>query len=112
MKTEIKISAIAYDLELVDLRTHEFSRDRIVLDRSWLDVLNKVDMSDYDFIVMTYNKRGYWVKQMLTRKKVSLSVDLEELYNNQLREAITDREFINQADTRSDNLEVAACDAK
>lgn len=100
MKTEIKISAIAYDLELVDLRTHEFKRDRIVLERSWLDVLNKVDMSDYDYIVMSYNKRGYWVKQMLSRKKVSLAVDLEELYTTQLRESITDREVIQESDAQ------------
>ena len=45
MKTEIKISAIAYALELVDLRTHTKLADRIVLDKTWLDVLNKVDMS-------------------------------------------------------------------
>lgn len=83
MKTEIKISAIAYDVELVDLRTGEHVKDRIVLDRSWLDVLNKVNISDRDYIMQAYNHKGYYLLQMTTRKKVSLVVDLERLYREQ-----------------------------
>ena len=85
MKTEIKISAIAYDLEIVDLRTHTKQADRIVLDKTWLDVLNKVDMSYEDFIRMTYNKQGYYVLQIQSRKKIALTVDLEELYQKQVQ---------------------------
>lgn len=83
MKTEIKISAIAYDVELVDLRTGEHVKDRIVLDRSWLDVLNKVNISDRDYIMQAYNHKGYYLLQMTTRKKVSLTADLEQLYREQ-----------------------------
>lgn len=83
MKTETKISAIAYDVELVDLRTGEHVKDRIVLDRSWLDVLNKANISDRDYIMQAYNHKGYYVLQMTTRKKVSLTVDLEKFYREQ-----------------------------
>lgn len=83
MKTEIKISAIAYDVELVDLRTGEHINDRIVLDRSWIDVLNKVQISDRDYIMQNYNHKGYYLLSMQTKKKVSLTVDLEQLYREQ-----------------------------
>ena len=83
MKTEIKISAIAYDVELVDLRTGEHVKDRIVLDRSWLDVLHKVNISDRDYIMQAYNHKGYYLLQMTTRKKISLTADLEQLYREQ-----------------------------
>lgn len=83
MKTEIKISAIAYDVELVDLRTSDHVADRIVLDRSWLDVLNKVNISDRDFIQQNYSQKGYLLLKMTTKKKVSLTVDLEQLYREQ-----------------------------
>ena len=83
MKTEIKISAIAYDVELVDLRTGEHVADRIVLDRSWIDVLNKVSISDRDFIQQSYSQKGYLLLKMTTKKKVSLTVDLNKLYAEQ-----------------------------
>ncbi len=83
MKTETKISAIAYDVELVDLRTREHIADRIVLERSWIDVLNKMDISDRDLIAQTYAKKGYYLLKMTTKKKVSLTVDLEQLYREQ-----------------------------
>lgn len=83
MKTEIKISAIAYDVELIDLRTGEHLNDRIVLERSWLDVLNKVQISDRDYLMQSYSNKGYLMLKMNTRKKVSLTVDLEQLYREQ-----------------------------
>lgn len=83
MKTEVKIAAIAYDVELVDLRTGGRLADRIVLDRSWLDVLNKVNISDRDFIMQNYSQKGYLLLKMTTKKKVSLTVDLEQLYKEQ-----------------------------
>lgn len=83
MKTEIKISAIAYDVELVDLRTGEHLNDRIVLERSWLDVLNKVQISDRDYLMQNFSHKGYLMLKMSTRKKVSLTVDLEQLYREQ-----------------------------
>lgn len=110
MKTEIKISAIAYDLELVDLRTHERFTDRIVLDRSWLDVLNKVGMSDRDLIMTTYNKQGYYLLQMVTRKKVTLTADLEELYNKQVRMEQLQAFGGLSAGVQQSNQEAEACD--
>lgn len=82
MKTTTKISAIAYDVELVDLRTGEHLKDRVVLERSWLDVLNKMDISDHDFIMQAYNKKGYYLLKMETKKKVTLTVDLGQIYQN------------------------------
>ena len=110
MKTEIKISAIAYDLELVDLRTHERFTDRIVLDRSWLDVLNKVGMSDRDLIMSTYNKQGYYLLQMVTRKKVTLTADLEELYNKQVQMEHLQALGGISAGVQQSNQEAEACD--
>ena len=90
MKTEMKISAIAYDVELVDLRTGEHLNDRIVLERSWLDVLNKVQISDRDYLMQNYSNKGYLMLKMNTRKKVCLTVDLEQLYREQSAEQETD----------------------
>lgn len=80
MKTTLKIAAIAYDVEIIDLRTHEHQTDRLVLEQSWLKVLNRVDISDHDFIAMSYAKNGYLLHKMVTRRKVSLTVDLQQLY--------------------------------
>lgn len=82
MKTTTKISAIAYDVELVDLRTGEHLNDRIVLDRSWLDVLHKMNISDRDYLAQGYSHKGYLMLKMSTRRKVQLTVDLEQLYQN------------------------------
>lgn len=112
MKTEIKISAIAYDVELVDLRTGEQVEDRIVLDRSWLDVLNKVNMSDWDFIQQNYGHKGYMLKKMHTKKKVSLTVDLEELYNKQVRMEQLQAFGKAHIDAQPDNQEADACDTE
>ena len=100
MKTETKISVIAYDVELVDLRTGEHLKDRVVLDRSWLDVLHKMNISDRDYLLQNYSHKGYLMLKMSTQKKVSLTVDLEELYTKQLRESVTDREVIRESDAQ------------
>lgn len=100
MKTETKISVIAYDVELVDLRTGKHLNDRVVLDRSWLDVLHKMNISDRDYLMQNYSHKGYLMLKMSTQKKVSLTVDLEELYTTQLRESITDREVIQESDAQ------------
>lgn len=81
MKTETKVSVIAYDVELIDLRTGEHQIDRIVLEQPWIKVLNRVDISDRDFIAMSYARQGYFLHKMHTRRKVALIVDLEQLYN-------------------------------
>lgn len=82
MKTTTKISALAYDVELVDLRTGEHLKDRVVLDCNWLKALNKMDMSDRDYLMQSYSNKGYTMLKMSTRKKVKLTVDLEQLYQN------------------------------
>lgn len=80
MKTETKVSVIAYDCEVVDLRTGEHIKDTTVLERSWLDVLNRLDVSDRDFLIQTYKQKGYHLLKMDTRRKLSLSIDLGKLY--------------------------------
>lgn len=82
MKTETKISVIAYDVELVDLRTGEHLNDRVVLDRCWLDVLHKMSISDRDYLMQNYSHKGYLMLKMSTMKKVTLTVDLEQIYQN------------------------------
>lgn len=86
MKTETRISEIAYDVELKDHRTGEHLEDRIVLEKSWLDVLTKMGLSDNDLIRQAYEKRGYFVLKILTMKKVMLPIDLEQLYADQAEE--------------------------
>lgn len=80
MKTETRIAVIAYDLELIDLRTHEHLADRIVLEQSCLRELRKVDISDRDFIAMSCAQKGYLLHKLNTRRKISMSVDLGQLY--------------------------------
>ena len=81
MKTETRIVAIAYDVELIDLRTHEHLHDRIVLEQSSVRELIKMDISDREYIEMGCAKRGFLLHKMHTRRKVALIVDLEQLYN-------------------------------
>lgn len=80
MKTETKVSVIAYDCEVVDLRTGEHIKDTTVLERSWLDVLNRMDVSDRDYLAQAYKQKGYHLLKMDTRRKLSLSIDLGKLY--------------------------------
>lgn len=93
MKTETKVSVIAYDCEVVDLRTGEHIKDTTVLERSWLDVLNRMDVSDRDFLAQTYKQKGFHLLKMDTRRKLSLSIDLGKLYADlQEQEAATTKD--------------------
>ena len=93
MKTETKVSVIAYDCEIVDLRTGEHIKDTTVLERSWLDVLNRVDMSDRDYLAQAYQQKGFHLLKMDTRRKLSLSIDLGKLYADlQEQEAATTKD--------------------
>lgn len=89
MKTTTKISAAAYDVELIDLRTHTHQMDRIVLEQSCIREMAKMDISDYEFLSMAYGKRGFMVHKMHTRRKISLIVDLEQLYADQTKEGVS-----------------------
>ena len=113
MKTETKISVIAYDVELIDLRTGEHLKDRVVLDRSWLDVLHKMSISDRDYLMQNYSHKGYLMLKMSTQKKVSLTVDLEELYTKQIQmERMEQLLAFGKAhsDAQPNNQEADACD--
>lgn len=85
MKTETKISVIAYDVKLKDLRTGEHLEDRVVFEKAWLQVLHQMGISDHDQIMQVYQKQGYFVLGISTRRKVELTVDLGQLYANQTR---------------------------
>lgn len=102
MKTEIKIAVVAYDVDLIDLRTQEHRTDRIVLEQSWLKVLNRVDISDRDFIAMSYGQKGYLLQKMHTRRKVSLAVDLEQLYTDCLSNEANSQTFANLEENNHD----------
>lgn len=87
MKTTTIIKALAYPVTLKDHRTGEQAEDTIVLEKSWLSICGKLDISDdKQLIYRIYNRKGYEVLTIGKRRKVQLTVDLEQLYADQ-REA-------------------------
>ena len=85
MKTEIKIPVRAYPVELKDTRTGERITDTIVLEKSRLQAGAMFDLGDEDIICRIYNRQGYRVLEIGKPDKMELTVDLQQLYANQLR---------------------------
>ena len=84
MKTEIKIPVRAYQVELKDARTGERSTDTIVLEKSRIQAAALFDLGDEDIIYRIYNRQGYRVLEIGKPKKVELTVDLEQIYREQV----------------------------
>ena len=88
MKTTMTIKALAYPVKLKDHRTGKLLEDTIVLPREWLQICgsNGLDIcDDKHMIFRAYNVKGYEVLEIGKRRSVQLTVDLEELYNKQVR---------------------------
>lgn len=86
MKTTTTINALAYPVKILDKRTGEQMDDTVVLDKSWLQICGKLDIADdKQIIYRIYNTKGYVVLEIGKRRKLQLTVDLEELYNKQIR---------------------------
>ena len=94
MRTEIKIPVRVYSVELKDARTGERLTDTIVLEKSRIQAGAMFDLGDEDIIYRIYNRQGYRVLEIGKPQKVELAVDLEQLYMDNLRESVTDREII------------------
>lgn len=85
MKTTTTIKALAYPVKLKDLRTGVQTEDVIVLEKSWLSICGKLDISDDKHLIYRiYNPKGYEVLDVGKRRKVQLTVDLEQLYADYL----------------------------
>jgi hypothetical protein len=85
MKTEIKIQVRAYAVDLKDNRTGEITEEMIVLSKEMLQAAGLIGMTDEDLIYRIYNRKGYKVLNIGRPDKRELTVDLEELYNKQIR---------------------------
>lgn len=85
MKTTTTVKAIAYPVKIMDKRTGKQMDDTVVLDKSWLQICGKLDIADdKQLIYRIYNTKGYVVLEIGKRQKVQLTVDLEQLYADQL----------------------------
>lgn len=91
MKTEIKITARAYPVQIRDERTGEKQSDTIVLDKARLQAAAMVGMSDRDLIYRLYNRQGFRVEEIGDPAKADITLDLHELYiDTVLSEALRD----------------------
>lgn len=85
MKTTTTIKALAYPVKIKDLRTGVQKEDVIVLEKSWLSICGKLDITDDKHLIYRiYNPKGYAVLEIGKRSSVQLSVDLEQLYTDHL----------------------------
>lgn len=85
MKTTTTINALAYLVKLKDHRTGVQTEDVIVLEKSWLSICGKLDIADDKHLIYRiYNHKGYEVLEVGKRRKVQLTVDLEQLYADHL----------------------------
>ena len=86
MKTTTSVKALAYPVRIMDKRAGEQMDDTVVLDKSWLQICGKLDIADdKQLIYRIYNAKGYVVLDIGKRSKIQLTVDLEDLYNKQVR---------------------------
>lgn len=113
MKTSTKIKAFAYPVIIKDLRTDDKFEDVIVLPKEWLqicgsDCVNICD--DKHMIYRAYNVKGYEVLEVGKRRSVQLAVDLEELYNKQVRMEQLQAFGKAHTEVQQDNQEADACD--
>lgn len=87
MKTTTTIKALAYPVKLKDHRTGEHLDDTLVLPKEWLQICGSEGLNicdDKHMIYRAYNLRGYEVLEVGKRRKVQLSVDLHQLYMEQV----------------------------
>lgn len=81
MKTTTTIQALAYPVILLDKRTSERTMDTVVLEKSWLSLCGKLDIcDDKHLIYRLYNPKGFEVLEIGKRRKINLTVDLEQLF--------------------------------
>lgn len=88
MKTSTTIKAFAYPVIIKDHRTGGKFEDVIVLPKEWLQICGSDGVNicdDKHMIYRAYNVKGYEVLEVGKRRSVQLAVELEELYNKQVR---------------------------
>ena len=88
MKFEKTIYLRAFPVEITDMRTGETSLDTIVFDRDTLERARDAHI-DHDVLIWRlYNRQGYRVRQIGSRVKQTVTVDLAGLY--QAKEGVQD----------------------
>lgn len=108
MKTSTTIKAFAYPVIIKDHRTCEKFKDVIVLPKEWLQICGSDGVNicdDKHMIYRAYNVKGYEVLEVGKRRSVQLAVDLEELYNKQVRMEQLQAFGRAYTDTQKDNQE-------
>lgn len=94
MKTTTIIQALAYPVVLIDKRTKERSMDTVVLEKSWLTICGKLDIcDDKHLIYRIYNPQGYEVLEIGKRRKINLTVDLQQLFMDNISCADVEQMF-------------------
>lgn len=113
MKTSTTIKAFAYPVIIKDHRTGEKFEDVIVLPKEWLRICGSdgVNISDDKHMIFrTYNVKGYEVVEIQKRRGVQMTVNLEDLYNKQVRMEQLQAFGKANTDTQPDNQEAEVCD--
>jgi len=90
MKNTIVLQVRAFPVEIRDERTGKRMSDLIILDKTQLQAGGMVGLSNEDIIYRTYNRLGYRVLEIGMPHKVALDVNLEELYQRRIEQALED----------------------
>lgn len=76
----ITIEARCFPVTLRDERSGEIRQDSIVLDKQRLQAAQMVSQSSTELIQRFYNRKGFWVLEIGTPERRSISLNLEELW--------------------------------
>ena len=113
MKTSTTIKAFSYPVIIKDHRTGKKFEDVIVLPKEWLQICGSDGVNicdDKHMIFRAYNVKGYEVLEIGRRRSVHLAVDLEDLYNKQIRMKQLQAFGKAHTDAQPDNQEADARD--
>ena len=113
MKTSTTIKAFAYPVIIKDHRTGGKFEDVIVLPKEWLQICGSDGVNicdDKHMIYRAYGTKGYAVLEVGKRRSVQLAVELEELYNKQVRMEQLQAFGKAHTDAQPDNQGAEACD--
>lgn len=83
MQTTTTIKAYAYPVKIKDHRSGVSDSDTIVIPAEWLRICGSMGLEicdDKNMIYRAYNRKGFEVLEVGNRRRVSLRVDLEKLY--------------------------------
>lgn len=100
MKTTFDLQIRAFPVVIRDERTSEKLCDMIVLDKIRLQAAQLVGQSSKELIERIYHKQGYKVLEILKADKVTVQLELFQLYDDLMsrKETGTQQEAVTIAD--------------